>query len=58
MRVRGMEVTTATSATEALKKVQEESYNVIILDLQMPQIDDQNNMLDTFRDKLMRFWNN
>ena len=39
MRVRGMEVTTATSATEALKKVQEESYDAIILDLQMPQID-------------------
>jgi DNA-binding NtrC family response regulator len=39
MRARGMEVTTATSATEALKKVAEESFDAIILDLLMPQID-------------------
>lgn len=39
MRARGMEVTTATSATEALKKVAQESYDAVILDLLMPQID-------------------
>ncbi len=39
MRARGMEVTTATSAAEALKKVEEEHYDAIILDLQMPEID-------------------
>ena len=39
MRARGMEVTTATSAAEALKKVAEESYDAVILDLLMPQID-------------------
>jgi len=39
MRARGMEVTTATSAAEALKKVAEESFDAVILDLLMPQID-------------------
>lgn len=39
MRARGMEVTTATSAAEALKKVAEESYDAVILDLLMPEID-------------------
>jgi DNA-binding NtrC family response regulator len=39
MRARGMEVTTATSAAEALKKVAQESYDAVILDLLMPQID-------------------
>lgn len=39
MRARGMEVTTATSAAEALKKVAAESYDAVILDLLMPQID-------------------
>ena len=39
MRTRGMEVTTATSAKEALKEVAEESYDAVILDLLMPEID-------------------
>ncbi len=39
MRARDMNVTTTTSPTEALKKVQEESYDAIILDLMMPEMD-------------------
>jgi DNA-binding NtrC family response regulator len=39
MRGRGMDVTTATSAVDALKKVQNESFDAVILDLLMPQMD-------------------
>ena len=39
MRARDMNVTTTTSPTEALKKVQEESYDAVILDLMMPEMD-------------------
>ncbi|MBI5582235.1 MAG: response regulator [Deltaproteobacteria bacterium] len=39
MRNRGMEVSTSSSGAEALKKVEQESYDVIILDLMMPGVD-------------------
>ncbi len=39
MQARDMNVTTTTSPKEALKKVQEESYDAIILDLMMPEMD-------------------
>jgi DNA-binding NtrC family response regulator len=39
MRVRGMEVSTTTSATEALKMTEDESYDAIVLDLMMPEMD-------------------
>ena len=39
MRTRGMEVSTSRSGVEALKKVEQESYDVIILDLMMPGVD-------------------
>lgn len=39
MQVRGMEVSTATSATEALKMTEDESYDAIVLDLMMPEMD-------------------
>jgi len=39
MENRGMNVSTTTSAKEAVKKVQEESYDAIVLDLQMPEMD-------------------
>jgi DNA-binding NtrC family response regulator len=39
MRARGMEVTTSTSATDALKKAGKESYDAIVLDLMMPEMD-------------------
>ena len=39
MKNREIDVTTADSALEALKKVEEESYDAIILDLQMPEMD-------------------
>ncbi|MDM8523815.1 response regulator [Desulfococcaceae bacterium HSG8] len=39
MEARGMEVSTATSAKEALKKVDEESFDAVILDLMMPEMD-------------------
>ncbi|UCF83162.1 MAG: response regulator [Desulfobacteraceae bacterium] len=39
MRVRGMEVSTTTSATEALKMTDDESYDAIVLDLMMPEMD-------------------
>lgn len=38
MRLRDMEVSTTTSAKEALKKIEEESYDAIILDLKMPEM--------------------
>jgi DNA-binding NtrC family response regulator len=39
MRGRGMDVATTTSAEEALKKVDAESYDAIVLDLMMPEMD-------------------
>jgi len=39
MRTRGMEVATSSSGAEALKKVEQESFDVIILDLMMPGVD-------------------
>jgi DNA-binding NtrC family response regulator len=39
MRTRGMEVSTSSSGVEALKKVEREPYDVIILDLMMPGVD-------------------
>ena len=39
MRNRGMEVATSSSGAEALKKVEQESFDVIILDLMMPGVD-------------------
>jgi len=39
MQNRGMDVSTSTSAKDALKKVEGESYDAIILDLMMPEMD-------------------
>jgi CheY-like chemotaxis protein len=39
MRNRGMEVKTASSPLEALEMVAKESFDAIILDLQMPEMD-------------------
>lgn len=39
MGARGMEVSTATSAENALKMVQTESYDVVIMDFLMPEMD-------------------
>lgn len=39
MRSRGMNVSTATSAREAIQLTEAESFDAIILDLQMPQMD-------------------
>ncbi len=39
MDARGMEVSTATSAEDALKMVQKESYDAVIMDLMMPEMD-------------------
>ncbi len=39
MKNRGMNVSTTTSAKDALKRVEEEPYDAIILDLQMPEMD-------------------
>jgi DNA-binding NtrC family response regulator len=39
LRIRGMDVSTTTSPKEALKKIDEESYDAIILDFQMPEMD-------------------
>jgi len=36
---RGMNVSTTTSAKDALKKMEEEAYDAIVLDLQMPEMD-------------------
>jgi DNA-binding NtrC family response regulator len=38
MQGRGMEVTTAASAKEALQKLEEESFDAIVLDLMMPEM--------------------
>jgi DNA-binding NtrC family response regulator len=39
MGARGMEVSTATSAEDALKMVQTESYDAVIIDFLMPEMD-------------------
>ncbi|UCF92974.1 MAG: response regulator [Desulfobacterales bacterium] len=39
VRARGMEVSTTTSALDALKMVDEESFDAIVLDLMMPEMD-------------------
>ncbi len=39
MRTRGMEVSTTNSGTNALQMVDDESYDVVVLDLKMPGID-------------------
>ncbi len=39
MENRGMNVATTTSAKGAIEKVAEESYDAIVLDLQMPEMD-------------------
>ena len=39
MDARGMEVSTATSAENALKMVQKEAYDAVIMDLMMPEMD-------------------
>ncbi len=39
MEARGMDVSTATSAEDALEMVQKESYDAIVMDLMMPEMD-------------------
>ncbi len=39
MKARGMDVSTSTSPVDALKKAENESYDAIILDLMMPEMD-------------------
>ena len=39
MKNRGMDVTTSTSAMEALGKIEEESFDAVVLDLMMPGFD-------------------
>ena len=39
MENRGMNVSTTTSAKDAIKRVKKESYDAIVLDLQMPEMD-------------------
>jgi DNA-binding NtrC family response regulator len=39
MKTRGMDVSTSTSPVEALKKVEQESFDAIVLDLMMPEMD-------------------
>jgi DNA-binding NtrC family response regulator len=39
MENRGMNVTSTTSAKDAIEKVKKESYDAIVLDLQMPEMD-------------------
>jgi len=39
LRARGIAASTATTAKEALRKVEEESYDVVVLDLMMPDMD-------------------
>ncbi len=39
MSARGMDVSTATSAENALKMVLKESYDAVIMDLMMPEMD-------------------
>jgi len=39
MTTRGMTVSTSSSAIEGLKNVEEHSFDVVVLDLQMPEMD-------------------
>ena len=39
MRARDMEVTTSTSASEAMGLIETESYDAVIMDFQMPEMD-------------------
>lgn len=39
MEARGMDVSTANSAEDALEMVQKESYDAIVMDLMMPEMD-------------------
>ena len=39
METRGMKVSATTSAKEAIKKIETESFDAIVLDLQMPEMD-------------------
>jgi DNA-binding response OmpR family regulator len=39
LRARGMDVSTATSAVDALNMVEEESFDVVIMDFMMPALD-------------------
>lgn len=39
MRLRDMNVETSSSAKDALKKVEEETFDAIVLDLRMPEMD-------------------
>ena len=39
IRARGMDVSTATSAEDALNMVEEESFDVVIMDFMMPALD-------------------
>jgi DNA-binding NtrC family response regulator len=39
MRTRDVDVTKSTSAKDALKKVETESYDAVVLDLMMPEMD-------------------
>jgi DNA-binding NtrC family response regulator len=39
MTARGLDVTTTTSAEDALKMVQAESYDAVVMDLMMPEMD-------------------
>jgi DNA-binding NtrC family response regulator len=39
MRTRGMRVSTTTSAIDAIRMTNEESYDAIVLDLMMPEMD-------------------
>ncbi len=39
MTARGIEVTTASSAQEALAKIEKESFDAVILDFMMPEMD-------------------
>lgn len=39
MEQRGMNVSTSTSARDALKKVEDESFDAVVLDLMMPEMD-------------------
>jgi len=38
MRARGIEVSTTTSATDALEMIEENSYDAIVMDLMMPEL--------------------
>lgn len=39
MKNRGMDVSTSSSAIEGLKNVEDKSFDVVVLDLQMPEMD-------------------